>query len=83
MVLETKKITFHIENSAYTVDLGPDLDNAIRDGLTDFLDTSGEISISQLLSAYLRKNSELINFKKGVEGQVQDLINFKHTNINS
>ena len=78
MVLKHKEITFHIENSAYTVDIGPDLDNEIIDGLKQFLNIEKEISIPQLLSAYLRKNSELINFKKSTENTFQNLNNFNN-----
>ncbi len=78
MVLKHKEITFHIENSAYTVDIGPDLDNEIMDGLKQFLNIEKEISIPQLLSAYLRKNSELINFKKNTENTFQNLNNFNN-----
>jgi len=83
MIVETKKITFHIENTAYTVDLGPDVDNEISEGIKKFLDIEKEISVPELLSAYLRKNSELIHFKKNVENKVQELIDFKHNNISS
>jgi hypothetical protein len=78
MILKHKEITFHIENSAYTVDIGPDLDDEIINGLKQFLDIEKEISIPQLLSAYLRKNSELINFKKSTENTFQNLNNFNN-----
>ncbi len=78
MVLKHKEITFHIENSAYTVDIGPDLDDEIIDGLKQFLNIEKEISIPQLLSAYLRKNSELIDFKKSTENTFQNLNNFNN-----
>ncbi len=81
MVLKHNEITFHIENAAYTVDIGPDLDGEIMDGLKQFLNLNKEITIPQLLSAYLRKNSEFINFKKSIENTVQDLNNFKKNKV--
>ena len=83
MVLDNKKITFHINNYAYTVDIGPDLDGEVEDGLKKFLDLDSNITTQELLLAYLRKTQELIHFKKDVEGKVQDLINFKRTKINT
>ncbi|VAY88058.1 hypothetical protein MNB_ARC-1_759 [hydrothermal vent metagenome] len=76
MIIDNKEIIFHIENSAYTVNIGPDLNNEIIDGLKKFLDINQEISIPQLLSAYLRMNSELIELKKGVENQVKNIVHF-------
>ena len=82
MVLEDKKITFHINNYAYTVDIGPDMDNEVKNGLKKFIELDKNISTQELLLAYLRKTNELIHFKKDIENQVQDLINFKETKIN-
>ena len=82
MILEDKKITFHINNYAYTVDIGPDLDNEVENGLKKFIEIDKNISTQELLLAYLRKTNELIHFKKDIENQVQDLINFKETKIN-
>ena len=83
MILKHKEITFHINNSAYTVDIGPDLDNEVENGLKKFLEIDKPISTQELLLAYLRKTQELIYFKKDIENQVEDLNNFKQTKINS
>ena len=83
MVLEHKELTFHINNYAYTVDIGPDLDNEVENGLKKFLEVNKNITTQELLLAYLRKTQELIHFKKDVESKVQDLINFKRNKINS
>jgi hypothetical protein len=83
MVLKHKEITFHINNYAYTVDIGPDIDDEVENGLKRFLEFNKDITTQELLLAYLRKTQELINFKKGIENQVQDLINFKDKKITS
>ena len=76
MILEHKEITFHINNSAYTVDIGPDLDHCIENGLKTFIDFSAPITTQELLLAYLRKTQELIHFKKELENQIENLNNF-------
>jgi hypothetical protein len=81
MVLEHKEITFHINNCAYTVDIGPDLDNEVENGLKKFLELDKDLSTQDLLLAYLRKTQELIYLKKNIENQVEDLVNFKQTKI--
>jgi len=82
MILEHKEITFHINNSAYTVDIGPDLNNDVEDGLKKFLELDDPISTQELLLAYLQKTQEFIHFKKEIENQTEDLHNF-NTKINS
>ncbi|MEA3354414.1 MAG: hypothetical protein U9Q33_11415 [Campylobacterota bacterium] len=59
-----KKITFHINHSAYTVDLGEDPDGTLEDGLKKFLTTDSNLSTEDLLLAYMRKTQELIHFEK-------------------
>ncbi len=82
MILEDKDITFHINNKAYTVSIGSDIDNEVELGIKKFLDISKDIEVEELLLAYLRKTQELIYFKKDVENQTQNLIQFKQTKIN-
>jgi len=82
MILEDKNITFHINNYAYTVDIGPDLDDEVEKGLKKFIDTTKNISTQELLLAYLRKTQELIHFKKDIENTTESLVNFKENKIN-
>jgi len=82
MILEDKNITFHINNYAYTVDIGPDLDDEVEKGLKKFIDTTKNISTQELLLAYLRKTQELIHFKKDIENTTENLLNFKENKIN-
>jgi hypothetical protein len=81
MTLEHKEIIFRINNMAYTVDIGYDLDNEVEGGLKNFLNLAENISTQELLLAYLRKTQELIYFKKDIENQVEDLINFEQTRM--
>ncbi len=65
-----KSITFHINNEAYTVDIGEDADDKLRDGLKKFLTTEKNLSTAELLLAYLRKSQELVNFEEEVELEI-------------
>lgn len=65
-----KSITFHINNEAYTVDIGEDLDNKLEDGLKKFLTTEKNLSTAELLLAYLRKSQELVNFEEEVNEEI-------------
>jgi len=76
MVLNNKELTFYINNFAYTVNIGPDLDNELEDGLKKYLDLSKDISTQELLLAYMKKTQELIYLKKDIENQIQGLENF-------
>jgi hypothetical protein len=82
MILENKNVTFHINNYAYTVNIGPDLDDEVKNGLKKFIDTTKNISTQELLLAYLRKTQELIDFKKDIENTTENLLNFKENKIN-
>jgi hypothetical protein len=76
MILQHKEITFHINHIAYTVDIGPDLDNAIETELKRFLDLNKNISTQELLLAYLRKTQETLTLKKGINNQIQTIESF-------
>ena len=66
-----KKITFHINNSAYTIDIGEDADNALENGLKRFLSTDRNNTTDDLLLAYLRKTQELLIYKDKLEQIMQ------------
>ncbi|MBD3840844.1 MAG: hypothetical protein IE909_02985 [Campylobacterales bacterium] len=68
-----KKITFHINNAAYTVDIGEDSDNALENGLKKFLPTDKNISTEELLLAYLRKTQEFLIYKDKLEEIMQKI----------
>lgn len=65
-----KDITFHINNEAYTVDIGDDYDDKLQNGLKKFLTTDKNISTAELLLAYLRKSQELVNFEREVKEEI-------------
>jgi len=60
-----KDLTYHINNYAYTIKLGEDPDNVLEDALTKFLRPEDRnLSIEDLLLAYLNKTQEFITFQE-------------------
>ncbi len=82
MILETKEITFHINNRAYTVNIGSDLDGKVTHGIKKYLSLEKNIVIEDLLLAYLQKTQELIHIEKDIENQLYTLNNFNKTKLN-
>lgn len=68
-----KSITFHINNEAYTIDIGADPDNHLRDGLKKFLTTDKNLSTAELLLAYLRKSQELVSLEHEIQDELKKL----------
>jgi len=62
-----KNITFHINNAAYTIDIGTDADGSLEAGLKQFLSTDRNLSLEDLLLAYLRKTQEHVQFQKKLD----------------
>ncbi|MEA3498205.1 MAG: hypothetical protein U9R16_04010 [Campylobacterota bacterium] len=62
-----KNITFHINNSAYTIDIGDDNSNKLETGLKKFLTTDKNLSTQELLLAYLQKTQELVEFEEKLQ----------------
>jgi hypothetical protein len=69
----SKTITFHINNEAYTIDIGEDPKNHLRDGLKKFLTTEKNLSTMELLLAYLRKSQELVHLEEEIEQEILKL----------
>lgn len=65
-----KNITFHINNEAYTIDIGKDPNNHLRDGLKKFLTTDKNLSTAELLLAYLRKSQELVTLEEEIQEEL-------------
>ena len=65
-----KNITFHINNEAYTIDIGEDPNNHLRDGLKKFLTTEKNLSTAELLLAYLRKSQELVTLEEQIQEEL-------------
>lgn len=65
-----KNITFHINNEAYTIDIGEDPNNHLRDGLKKFLTTEKNLSTAELLLAYLRKSQELVTLEEQIHEEL-------------
>lgn len=59
-----KDITFHINNVAYTVNIGEDSGHKLEQGVRKFLNLDTSLHIEDLISAYLKKTNELIEFEE-------------------
>jgi len=68
-----KNITFHINNEAYTIDIGQDPNNHLRDGLKKFLTTEKNLSTAELLLAYLRKSQELVTLEEEIQHEISQI----------
>jgi len=60
-------MTFHIDHKAYTVDIGEDKEKLIYNGITKFINLDDNISVSELLSAYIKKTYELVQLENSLE----------------
>jgi len=70
--VNSKEVTFHINNMAYTVNV----DESIFKELTKYLDLNKNNDIKDLLVAYLRLSQEYHVFKKDVEDITNKLARF-------
>lgn len=57
------KLTFHINNMAYTISV----DNKLREEITRFLPTDKNIDTKDLLAAFIRISQEHVKFKNQLE----------------
>ncbi len=69
-----KSITFHINHSAYTIDIGEDVNNKLEDGLKKFLSTDKNLTTEELLLAYLKKTQELVSFEEKLKSIIDTSI---------
>ena len=65
-----QNITFHLNNEAYTINIGKDPHNNLRDGLKKFLTTEKNLNTSELLLAYLRKSQELVTLEDAIKEEL-------------
>ena len=71
-MVNSKEVTFHINNMAYTVNV----DESIFKELTKYLDLNKNNDVKDLLVAYLRLSQEYHVFKKDVEDITNKLARF-------
>lgn len=77
-----KSITFHINNEAYTLDIGEDPDNQLANSLKKFLTTDKNLSTMELLLAYARKSEELLSLENEIKvelGKLPSLESYQET----
>ncbi|OUR69687.1 hypothetical protein A9Q76_09110 [Arcobacter sp. 31_11_sub10_T18] len=58
-----KKLTFHINNMAYSINV----DSELEDDLKNFLPQNQNVTTQELLLAYIKKTQEFARFKKEIE----------------
>jgi len=61
--LVKKKLTFHINNMAYSINV----DSELEDDLKNFLPQNQNVTTQELLLAYIKKTQEFAKFKKEIE----------------
>ncbi len=69
----SKDITFHINNEAYSINLGEDSDDQLELSIKKFLSVEDPLTTKDLLLAYLRRTQEFVNFQNEVEKQIHML----------
>ncbi len=57
------KLTFHINNMAYTIKV----DEVLKNEIQKYIDTNKNIDTKELLAAYIRIAQELTRFKQDLE----------------
>lgn len=58
-----QKLTFHINNMAYTINVDP----LLKSELTRYLATDKNLDTKELLAAYIRLSQEHTKFKQEIE----------------
>ena len=53
--MNDKKITFYINNEAYTINIGPDENNKFETQLSKLIPRNKNINTKELLAAYIQK----------------------------
>lgn len=67
-----KKVTFHINNMAYTINVDENIQNEMK----KYLDLNKNNDIKDLLAAYIRLSQEYNTFKKDIEAISNKLSRF-------
>lgn len=57
------KVTFHINNMAYTINI----DDRLKDEITRYLSTDKNLDTKELLAAYIRVSQQYLRLKDDVE----------------
>ncbi|MGB0989722.1 hypothetical protein CRV03_00395 [Arcobacter sp. F155] len=65
------KVTFHINNMAYTITV----DDKLKDEITRYLSTDKNLDTKELLAAYIRVSQQYVRLKDDVEAVTEKLPN--------
>ena len=66
-----KNLTFHINNQAYTINIGEDPAHSIENGLKKFMSTDKTLSTEDVLLAYMQKTEEFVTY----QNELQEIVN--------
>lgn len=69
----SKDVTFHINNEAYTINLGDDPDDFLENSIKKFLSTDDPLTTKEVLLAYLRRTQEFVNFQRDIQNEINAL----------
>ena len=65
--MNNKKITFYINNEAYTINIGSDDNNKFETQLSKSIPQNKNINTKELLTAYIQKTHELLELESKLE----------------
>ena len=68
-----KRITFYINNEAYTVNIGADTDGTLQKELEKYIPTNKNIDTKALLTAYIQQTHKLVQYENELENIVDSL----------
>ena len=72
-MIQSKQLTFHINNLAYTINVGENIEK----DLVKYLPSGRNLTTKELLAAYIRMTQEFNTFKDDIESISSRLPNVK------
>ena len=67
------KITFYINNKAYTINLNGDENNAIREALQKYLSVDTNINTKELLTAYIQQTYKVTMYEEKLKEIIESI----------
>lgn len=64
---KTKKVTFYINNEAYTINIGTDPKGILEKELLSFLPLNKNINTKELLTAFIQQSHKLTQYNEKLE----------------
>jgi hypothetical protein len=69
----SKKITFYINNEAYTVNIGEDKDNLLENELKSSITTDKNINTKELLTAFIQQTHKIAMYEEQLKEIVKSI----------